>query len=94
MRTLEIWGKIERTASEFRCTSYLHRDASWWSSFSIAGGQKLAMSQITDDLGHERVWNLGEKKEDDEGVPFYLLFAPRMHHGSRAHLWLADRSSV
>ena len=30
-------------------------DASWWSNFFIAGGQKLAMSQITDDLGHERI---------------------------------------
>jgi len=56
--------------------------------------QKLAVSQITDDLGHERVRNLGKKKEDDEGVPFYPLLAPRMHHGSRVHPWLADRSSV
>jgi len=28
------------------------------------------MSQITDDLGHEWVWKLGEKKEDDEGFRF------------------------
>ena len=52
------------------------------------------MSQITDDLGYDRIWNLGEKKEDDEGVLFYLLLAPRMHHGSRAHPWLASRSLV
>ena len=39
------------------------------------------MSQIADDLGHERAWNLLEKKEDGEGVPFYLLLAPEMHHG-------------
>jgi len=39
------------------------------------------VSQIADDLGHERAWNLGEKKEDGEGVPFYLLLAPEMHHG-------------
>ena len=41
------------------------------------------MSQIANDLGHERAWNLREKKEDDEGVPFYLLLAPDMYHGGR-----------
>ena len=41
------------------------------------------MSQIADDLGHERAWNLLEKKEDGEGVPFYLLLALGMYHGGR-----------
>jgi len=50
---------------------------------SMAGGQKLTVNQITDDLGHERAWNLGEKKENGEGVPFYLLFVSGMHHGGR-----------
>ena len=26
---------------------------------------------------------MGEKKEDDEGVPFYLLLTSGMHHGDR-----------
>ena len=43
---------------------------------SMAGGQKVIVSQIDDELGHERVWNLGEKKENDEGVPFHLLLTP------------------
>ena len=50
---------------------------------SMAGGQKLTVNQITDDLGHERAWNLGKKKENGEGVPFYLLFVSEMHHGGR-----------
>ena len=33
----------------------------------MAGKQKLLASQIAGDLGHERAWNLGKKKEDDEG---------------------------
>ena len=41
------------------------------------------MSQITDDLGYDRIWNLGEKKEDDEGVLFYLLLVPEIHLESR-----------
>ena len=48
----------------------------------MAGGQELLASQIAGDLGHKRVWNLGEKKEDDERVPFYLLLAQVMHRGA------------
>ena len=48
----------------------------------MADGQKLLASQIAGDLGYKRAWNLREKKEDDEGVPFYLLLAPVMHHDS------------
>ena len=47
----------------------------------MAGGQKLLASQVAGDLGHKRAWNLGEKKEDDKRVPFYLLLAPVMHRG-------------
>ncbi|KAG2561921.1 hypothetical protein PVAP13_8KG216605 [Panicum virgatum] len=50
---------------------------------SMAGEQKLTVNQIADDSGHERVWNLEEKKEDDEEVPFYLLLASGMYHGGR-----------
>ena len=45
------------------------------------GGQELLASQIAGDLGHERAWNLEKKKDDNEGVPFYLLIAPVMHRG-------------
>ena len=33
----------------------------------MVGRQELLASQIAGDLGHERAWNLEEKKEDDEG---------------------------
>jgi len=46
----------------------------------MAGGEELLVSQIAGNLGHERAWNLGEKKDGD-GVPFYLLLAPVMHRG-------------
>ena len=49
----------------------------------MAGGQELAMDQIVSNLGHKRAWDLGEKKENDEGVPFYLLLASGMHCGGR-----------
>ena len=48
----------------------------------MAGGEELLVSQIAGNLGHERAWNLGEKKDGD-GVPFYLLLAPVMHRGGR-----------
>ena len=48
---------------------------------SMAGEQKLTVYQIADDSGHERIWNLEEKKEDDENVSFYLLLASGMYHG-------------
>ena len=38
----------------------------WWTGASCA-------SQSAGDSGHERAWNFGEKKEDDEGILFYLL---------------------
>ena len=41
--------------------------------------QKLAGSQIAGDSGHKRAWELGEKKEGDEEILFYLLFASRTH---------------
>ena len=44
----------------------------------MAGRQKLTVNQIADDLGYERAWNLWEKKDSDEWVPFYLLL---MHRG-------------
>ena len=60
----------------------------------MAGGQKLAASQINDDLGHERTWNLGEKKEDDEGILFYNLLrcivVPGIWSGRDAHGLLGD----
>ena len=49
----------------------------------MAGRQELLAGLIASDLGHERSWNLGEKKEDGERVPFYLLLAPVMHRGGR-----------
>ena len=49
----------------------------------MAGRQELLAGLIASDLGHERSWNLGEKKEDGERVPFYLLRAPVMHRGGR-----------
>ena len=33
----------------------------------MAGGQELLVSQIAGDLGHEMIWNLGEKKEATRG---------------------------
>jgi len=36
----------------------------------MAGRQELLAGQIDGDLRHKRSWNLGEKKEDDERVPF------------------------
>ena len=45
--------------------------------------QELLASQIAGDLGHRRAQNLGEKKEDDNGVLFYILLAPAMHCGGR-----------
>ena len=50
---------------------------------SMAGEQKLIVNKIADDSGNERVWNLEEKKEDDENVSFYLLLASGMYHGGR-----------
>ena len=45
---------------------------------------ELLASQIASDLGHEKAWKLREKKENDEGVPFYLLLVPViMYHGNR-----------
>ena len=41
----------------------------------MAGGQKFLASQIAGDSEHERSWNLGEKKENDESIPFYFLLA-------------------
>ena len=41
--------------------------------------QKLDGSQIAGDSGHKRAWELGEKKEGDEEILFYLLFASRAH---------------
>jgi len=62
----------------------------------MAGGQELLATQIAGDLGHERAWNFRKKKEDNEGVPFYLLFAPVMYHGAwnqcKKLSWLADSS--
>ena len=49
----------------------------------MAGRQKLSVSQIDDDFGHEGAWNLERKKEDDEMVPFYLLLASGIHHDGR-----------
>jgi len=49
----------------------------------MVGGQELLVSQIAGDLGHERAWNLGEKKKDGEEVPFYLLLALTMYHGGQ-----------
>ena len=49
----------------------------------MVGGQELLANQIAGDLGHERAWNLGEKKEDEEEVPFYLLLALTMYHGGQ-----------
>ena len=57
--------------------------ADWKTPSSMAGGQKLTISQIADNLEHERAWNLEEKKEDDEGVLFYLLLVPEIHLESR-----------
>ena len=54
-------------------------DGSWWpksreeeGNDSLLHGWQIeaTVSQIANDLGHERAWNLREKKEDDEGVPF------------------------
>jgi len=60
----------------------------------VAGGQKLAASQINDDLGHDRTWNLGEKKEDDERILFYNLLrcivVPGIWSGRDAHGLLGD----
>jgi len=45
---------------------------------------ELLASQIASDLGHEKAWKLREKKENDEGIPFYLLLVPViMYHGNR-----------
>ena len=49
----------------------------------MACRQELLACQIAGDLGHKRFWNLGEKKEDDERVPFYLLLAPVRHRGGQ-----------
>ena len=49
----------------------------------MAGRQDLLASQIAGDLGHERISNLGEKKEDDEGILFYILFASGMYRSRR-----------
>ena len=42
------------------------------SESSIDGEQKLVAGQIPGDLGHKRMREAGELKEDDEGIPFYL----------------------
>ena len=47
----------------------------------MASGQKFTVSQIAD--GHERAWNLRKKKEDSDGILFYLLLVPKMHHGGQ-----------
>jgi len=41
------------------------------------------VSQIANNLWYERAWNLGKKKEGDEGISFYLLLALGMYHGGR-----------
>ena len=41
----------------------------------MTGRQKFLASQIAGDSEHERSWNLGEKKENDESIPFYFLLA-------------------
>ena len=46
------------------------------------GRRELLASLIAGNLGYERAWNLGEKKDGD-GVPFYLLLASVMHRGGR-----------
>lgn len=45
----------------------------------MAGGQELAAGKIASGLRYERVWNLGEMKEQGEGVSFYSLPASEMH---------------
>jgi len=64
MRGLEIWGKRKRMMREFRFTFYLRwgcimvAEISWGKNAmvvcSMAGGQKLTVTQIADDLEHER----------------------------------------
>jgi hypothetical protein len=57
------------------------------SGFSMAVRQKLVAGQIVGNLGHERAWNLKEKKEDDEGIPFYTLLTAGMGYGGDALGW-------
>jgi len=61
------------------------------SSSSIAGGQKLIVSQIADNSEYERIWNV-EKKKYDKGVPFTSYFALEIYHGSRNLAW--EKTSV
>ena len=49
----------------------------------MAGRQELLAGQIDGDLRHKRSWNLREKKEDSDGILFYLLLVPEMHHGGQ-----------
>ena len=45
----------------------------------MASGQKFLASQIAGDLDYKKTWNLGENKEDNEGIPFYFLLVLVMH---------------
>ena len=70
-----MWRR-KSTIRGFRFTSYFvleiyhgSRNLAWEKTSvvsSMASGQKLIVNQIANDIGYERAWNLGKKKEDDE----------------------------
>jgi hypothetical protein len=47
------------------------------------GGPAGTICRIPGDLGHDRIWEAGEKKEDDEAIRFYRLPMVEMHCGGR-----------
>jgi hypothetical protein len=47
----------------------------WWPAPTVG--------RIPGDFGHERAWDLGEKKEYNEGIRFYRSPMAEMHHGGR-----------
>ena len=50
---------------------------------AMAGGQKVTASQITNDLGYERTWNLGGKERGRQGGSVLSLTCTGMHYGDR-----------
>jgi hypothetical protein len=51
--------------------------------FLFGCGQELLSGKNAGDLGRERKRGVGELRDDDEKVPFYLLPMAEKHRGGR-----------
>jgi hypothetical protein len=78
-KDIEDLGGFLQISIDTKRTAKLHYFAGLDRKSSIS----LLLDQIACILGHERAWDLGGKKEDDEGVPFYTLLTAGMHRGDQ-----------